>query len=102
MKTRREILKLAGLALAAHSFARGDEAAPGSFEFIVVNDTHYFEEPCGVWFARVVAAMHESAPQAAFCLHAGDVTDRGAREAAAEMARIFGDLAIPLHPVPGN
>lgn len=102
MKTRREILRLAGLTLAAHSFARGEEAAPGSFEFIVVNDTHYLDEQCGAWLARVVDAMRESAPKAAFCLHAGDVTDRGTREAGVEMARIFGKLSMPFYPVPGN
>ena len=102
MKTRREILRLAGLALMAHPFARGDEAATGSFEFIVVNDTHYLDETCGAWLARVVTAMHESAPEAVFCLHAGDLTDRGTTGTMAATAGIFGGLGIPLHPVPGN
>jgi 3',5'-cyclic AMP phosphodiesterase CpdA len=102
MKTRREILRLAGLTLAAHSFVSGEEAAPGSFEFIVVNDTHYLDEKCAPWFTRVVAAMRASAPEAVFCLHAGDITDRGTPEAVAAMARILGELGTPLHPVPGN
>jgi hypothetical protein len=102
MKTRREILRLAGLTLVAPSFARGEAAAPGSFEFIVVNDTHYLDEECGAWFARVVEAMHESAPEAVFCLHAGDVSDLGTRAGSAAMAQLFGKLAIPFHPVPGN
>jgi 3',5'-cyclic AMP phosphodiesterase CpdA len=102
MKTRREILRLAGLTLAAHSFTRGEEAAPGTFEFIVVNDTHYLDEQCGAWLKRVTAAMNENAPEAVFCLHAGDLTDRGSRAANAAMADIFSKLGLPLHPVPGN
>jgi 3',5'-cyclic AMP phosphodiesterase CpdA len=102
MKTRREILRLAGLTLVAHSLARGAEAAPGSFEFIVVNDTHYFDEECGAWFERVVAAMRASAPNAVFCLHAGDVSDLGTQAGGAAMAKLFGRLDIAFHPVPGN
>jgi hypothetical protein len=102
MKTRREILRLAGLTLVAPSFVHGEAAAPGTFEFIVVNDTHYLDEQCGAWMKRVIAAMHASAPQAVFCLHAGDVTDNGTREESAAMAKLFAALAIPLHPVPGN
>lgn len=102
MKTRREVIRLAGLTLVAHTFARDAEAAPGSFEFIVVNDTHYFDEECGAWLARAAAAMRESAPAAVFCLHAGDLTDRGTAAACVAMAQLFGDIAGPLHPVPGN
>jgi hypothetical protein len=66
---------------------------PGSFEFIVMIDTHYLDEQCGVWSGRVVSAMRERAPEAAFCPHAGDVTDRGTREGCTQMTRIFGALA---------
>ena len=102
MKTRREVLRLAGLALVAHTVARGAETPPGSFEFIVVNDTHYLDEECGAWLGRVAAAMRESAPAAAFCLHAGDITDRGTQAACAAMAQILGAVGVALHPVPGN
>ena len=46
--------------------------------------------------------MRGSAPEAVFCLHAGDVTDRGTPAAAAAMVKLFGELGCPLHPVPGN
>lgn len=77
-------------------------SGPDSFEFIVVNDTHYFDERCGAWLGEVIAAMRGSAPHAAFCLHAGDVTDRGSAVACVAAAKLFAELGFPLHPVPGN
>lgn len=72
------------------------------FTFIAVNDLHYLDAQCGAWLRRVVAAMHDSAPDAALCLISGDVSDKGTAEALAATRDIFGALGIPTHTVPGN
>lgn len=101
--TRREWLRLGGLGLIVHAISDTTFAAdPDTFEFIVVNDTHYLDEQCGEWLGPVIAAMRASAPRAAFCLHAGDFTDRGSAEACAAAAKLFAELGCPFHPVPGN
>jgi Calcineurin-like phosphoesterase len=101
--SRREILRLVGLSLVLQPWARADEPLPvGAFEFIAVNDTHFVDELCRPWQARVVAAMRDSCPQAAFCLLVGDVSDRGNSEACAAMHSLYGELGAPLHAVPGN
>lgn len=101
--TRRELLRLGGLGLVVHAISEAAPVSgPDSFEFIVVNDTHYFDERCGAWLGEVIAAMRGSAPHAAFCLHAGDVTDRGSAVACVAAAKLFAELGFPLHPVPGN
>lgn len=101
--TRREWLRLGGAALALRSLrSRAEPSGAGAFDFIVVNDTHYIDRNCSEWLARVVAAMHESAPEAVFCLHAGDVTDRGTAAASAATAQVFAGLGCPFYAVPGN
>ena len=101
--TRREWLRLGGVALALRSLAsHAEPAGAAGFDFIVVNDTHYIDRTCGEWLARVVAAMRESAPDAVFCLHAGDVTDRGTAAACVATAEVFSRLGCPFYPVPGN
>lgn len=98
--SRREILRLgtAALALAPWSRATGEDA----FEFIAVNDTHYIDEACRPFHESVVAGMKASAPQARFCLFAGDLADRGNAPAFAALRAIYGQLGIRLAAVPGN
>ena len=101
--TRREVLRLGGITFALHALGAARADVPrGSFDFLVVNDTHYTDEGCRKWLGRVVAAMRKSAPQAAFCLHAGDLTDRGTLGESTAVAEVFGRLGCPIYPVPGN
>jgi len=101
--TRREMLRLGGAAFVLHALdSHAEPALTGGFDFIVVNDTHYIDEACGEWLGRVVGAMRESAPDAVFCLHAGDVTDRGTAVASGAAAQLFAGLGCPFYPVPGN
>ncbi len=108
MKTtfsRREILRLGGLTLLLPSWAEAESeeiGAQDSFEFIVVNDTHFLDDKCAEWFRPVIEAMKKSAPKAAFCSVAGDVTDRGTAEACGAIRDLFAQLEIPVHTVPGN
>ena len=102
--TRRAALRLASAPIAAFGLsrlARAAEAADG-FTFIAVNDLHYFDEKCAPFFRNVVAKMRESAPDAAFCLIAGDLADGGEAAQFTPLREIFTGLGVPLHPVPGN
>jgi hypothetical protein len=78
------------------------ETNAGAFTFIAVNDLHYRESAFGEWFAQVVAAMKESAPQAEFCLLGGDLADEGKPEQLAGLRDAFKLLGMPVHAVPGN
>lgn len=103
--TRRAALDRlsAGTLLALGLWPGSLRAAPGSakpFRFIVVNDTHYLTPQCGAWLEGVIAQMKQE--QAAFCLHAGDVTDRGQAAHFQAVKEIFGGLRIPMYPVIGN
>lgn len=104
--TRREMLKLltpaVALGLAAPRVRGAEVVSEKGFTFISVNDLHYADDTCGDWFRLVVAAMKASAPDAAFCLMNGDLADKGGAEALGAVRAIFGELAIPLHAVPGN
>jgi hypothetical protein len=100
--TRREVLRIGGLTLILSPWARAVQSESGAFEFIVVNDTHYIDAMCERWHSAVAAAMHASAPDAAFCVHAGDVADRGDLEACKMMKEIYGNAMGRLYTVPGN
>ena len=102
--TRRAALRLASAPLIALGLARAAEAVEGGngFTFIAVNDLHFFDEKCVPFFRNVVAKMRESAPDAAFCLIAGDIADGGETAQYSAMREIFGGLDVPLLPVPGN
>ncbi len=72
-----------------------------SFRFLVVNDTHCSTPECGPWLRRLVAQMRTHTG-VAFCLHLGDITDRGDQENLIVAREAFAELGVPFHPVPGN
>lgn len=72
----------------------------GAFRFIVVNDTHCLSLECEAYLAGVVAQMNTE--QADFCLHAGDLTDKGDRRCMEAVKRVFTGLNGPVYPVIGN
>ena len=102
--TRREFLQ--GLPVAAAAFGSAASAnavsATETFTFFQINDLHYSDEDCGRWFRAVVEQMKASAPHAQLCLLCGDLADKGAEAAIAGVKAAFGELEIPLLPVPGN
>ena len=85
--TRREALRLGclTLVLSPWSDTAAADASSVSFEFVVINDTHYVDEDCRAWQRSAASAMRQSAPAALFCAHAGDMTDRGDEPACATM-----------------
>lgn len=70
------------------------------FRFIVVNDTHYMSDECGVYLEGLVKQMKSE--QADFCLHAGDLTEKGELAHEEAVRKIFSGLGKPVHTVPGN
>ena len=76
-------------------------AASSSFQFIVVNDTHYMSPECGAWLERVVEQM-KTHREAEFCLLAGDLVEVGHRAHLGAVADIFGGLGRPVHVQIGN
>ncbi|MEK7685312.1 MAG: metallophosphoesterase [Verrucomicrobiota bacterium] len=104
--TRREALRrLMGGTLLALGFWPGTlraagAGASGSFRFLVVNDTHYISPECGAYLECVVKQMQSE--QADFCLHAGDLTEKGGRRDLGTVKEIFQGLRAPVYPVIGN
>lgn len=107
--TRREWLRLSARAGALLSLGvwpgrlRGANApATDDFTFIAVNDLHALEPACRPWFDEVVRQMKRSAPDAAFCLLGGDLSDTGTPEQLTLIKNSFTALGIPCHAVVGN
>ncbi|HUR44984.1 MAG TPA: metallophosphoesterase, partial [Candidatus Saccharimonadales bacterium] len=71
------------------------------FRFIVVNDTHYMSAECGEWLARVVQQMRTH-KDAEFCLHLGDLTEKGERAHLGAVREIFHTLKLPVYVQIGN
>jgi len=104
--SRREALtritKL-GLVAGALGPVAFDSLAAGKksdFKFIVVNDTHYMSDECGVYLTGLVKQLNAEKP--ALVLHAGDVTDKGELAHLKAARHIFKGLDCDFHAVPGN
>lgn len=108
--TRRDVLRglsasaLLGLGIwpgCATSGGGRKTAVTKPFQFIVVNDTHYMSAECGEWLEKVVKKMrtHENAE---FCLHLGDITEKGEREHLGVTRDIFKGLGRPFYAQIGN
>src|SRR5258706_61279 len=77
---------------------RAQTGSPGrSFRFIVVNDTHYLGADCGAWLEGVISRMKKE--NAEFCLHAGDLTEKGERGHLETVKELFAVLGAPAYPV---
>ncbi len=103
---RRRALQLGlGACLALGRWPGAEAARPrrpaASFRFLVVNDTHSIGPECGPWLEGLVRQMQRHAP-VAFCLHLGDITDKGLAPHLMETRRIFDQLGFPLYALLGN
>jgi len=74
--------------------------ADGSFRFVVVNDTHCQSTECGTYLDGLVRQMKQE--KADFCLHAGDLTDRGQTEYLGMVRDVFRHHRLRMFPVIGN
>ena len=80
---------------------RANNGTPsGSFRFLAINDTHCTSAECGPYLEGVVAQMKRADTE--FCLHAGDLTDKGERRYLEQVKDIFSALPGALYPVIGN
>ncbi len=80
---------------------RADNARPGGrFRFIVVNDTHRMSPECSQYLAGAVQLMKQHSPE--FCLHCGDLTDKGLPDDLDAVHAVFGQLGARMYPVIGN
>src|SRR5262245_7607646 len=104
--SRREALRylsastLLALGLWPGRLRADNEQPAGSFRFHVINDTHCVSPECGPYLAGVVAQMKRD--ETAFCLHLGDISDKGDREHIEDVREIFKPLPGPMYPVIGN
>lgn len=73
---------------------------PGAFKFIVVNDTHYLSPDCGQWLEVVIARMKSEGAE--FCLHCGDLTEKGTHSDLAATRDLFKTLGLPTYVQIGN
>ena len=73
---------------------------PGAFKFIAVNDTHFLSPDCGQFLEGVVRQMKTEGPE--FCLHLGDLTEKGERAHLGAMRTLLGGLGAPAYTVIGN
>jgi 3',5'-cyclic AMP phosphodiesterase CpdA len=78
--------------------AHGENA--GRFRFVVINDTHYLSEECGLWLRGIAQRVKAEKPD--LCLIAGDLTEFGTEEHLQAVRTILGDLGVPTHVVIGN
>lgn len=80
---------------------RADNEMPdGSFRFLSINDTHCMSQECGPYLEGVVAQMQQA--NAEFCLHGGDLTERGERNYLETVKDLFSVLPGAMYPVLGN
>lgn len=80
---------------------RADNETPAeTFRFLAINDTHCMSPECVSYLEGVVAHMRVS--NAEFCLHSGDLTEKGERHYHETVKGIFGRLPGAMYPVIGN
>lgn len=91
---------LLALGLWPGALRANNESPSGTFRFIAVNDTHCMSEECGPYLEGVVRQMRTA--DVDFCLHAGDLTEKGQRHHLETVKEVFRPLPGSLYPVLGN
>jgi len=91
---------LLALGLWPGALRANNETPSDSFRFIAVNDTHCMSKECGPYLEGVVAQMQQAKTE--FCLHIGDLTEKGERQHHETVKDIFSVLPGALYPVLGN
>jgi calcineurin-like phosphoesterase family protein len=103
--SRRKLLKLSASTLLASSLWPGTLAADDStgedFNFIAVNDLHFFDNKCLPFFQNVIRSM-SAQKEMDFCIIDGDLSESGTAEQIAIVRDLFKSLNMPLYTVPGN
>jgi predicted phosphodiesterase len=105
--SRRRLLRWGAEALLAAglwpgTLAASGEGNSGDFQFIMVNDTHYIDQGCGSWIAKVIKQMKNHGDKLAFCLHGGDLSHEGKPLQLAATRDAFKVFGSPTYFVIGN
>jgi len=73
-----------------------------SFQFAVLNDTHFQSPRCPEWFERVRASIRTHRPRPEFTLMLGDLVEHGTESELGGMRDALRSFGMPFHPVIGN
>src|SRR5271165_5059695 len=105
--SRRRFLQASAASLLAArlwpgALAAADSDAGGAFHFLVINDLHYLNAKCGIWFEGLTKQLKGHKEKPAFCALVGDLSENGKKEEIGPVKEIFKGLGCPIHVVPGN
>ncbi len=98
----RSVGSLLAMGLWPGALRAQDNGQGGAFSFIAVNDTHYIDEQCGEFLAKVMAQMKATTPKPDFVLIAGDLCDHGTVAELGGAREVYKTLGLPYHVVIGN
>ncbi|MFI5379007.1 MAG: metallophosphoesterase family protein [Tepidisphaerales bacterium] len=104
--TRRRLMQVsAGVLLSAElwpgALAAGDAPA-ADFDFVAVNDLHYWDQGCNPFFEKMVAKMKEASPKSKLLLVCGDLAEHGKAEQLTAMRDLLKPADMEVHTVCGN
>ena len=91
---------LLALGLWPGAMRAAEQASKRPFKFVVINDTHAVSPADAEYLTKVVADLKRHSP--AFCLHAGDLTDKGERPYLEMVRDAFAKLGAPTYFTVGN
>src|SRR5262245_3555016 len=104
--TRRRLLRLGAATLLSAGLwpgtLRARDTASEDFDFICVNDLHYFDEKCVPFFQKMIEKMKADAPRAKLLLIVGDLCEHGTAQEHAGIRDVLKTFDIPTKVVIGN
>ena len=95
----------AGVLLAAGMWPgvlAAEDAAAGEFDFIAVNDLHYWDEKCVPFFEKMVVKMKEAVPKSKLLLVSGDLCEQGKSEQHTGIRDLLKTVGMEVRVVCGN
>lgn len=79
-----------------------DAGRGGTFNFIVLSDTHVFTPSCPAWLELVRKSIVSHQPRPEFCLLVGDLTEHGTAAELGAVKDFLRSLRMDYHVVLGN
>jgi len=84
------------------ALAQAGNAQAGSFDFAVVNDTHYKDARCGHYLTRAFAQIQAESREPELVLLAGDLATDGRKHELGPLKEILSAVKCPVYVSPGN
>ncbi len=104
--TRRRLVRMSAGLLLASGLWPGALAAEGAaaedFEFVVVNDLHYWDKGCAAFFEKMLARMRAAAPKSRLLLVCGDLCEHGKAEQLSGIRDLLKTGGMEVRTVCGN